>query len=78
MFLNAPFTDDQVKSINTFQRIADLFSVMKCSCGGVLYATEEGLSCKSCSDSTEIAPLFVTNWSWNKFHKKKDEDDGDL
>jgi len=78
VFVNAPFNDDQIKSINTFQRIADLFSKSVCQCGGEMYATETGLSCKSCHDSTMIAPLFMTNWSWNKFHKKKDEEDGEL
>lgn len=73
MYLNPPFTDHQIKSINTFQRVDHLFSKLTCICGGVQYADEQGLICKKCLDIYEKVPAFIANGMYNKFSKKEQE-----
>lgn len=73
MFLNAPFTDHQVKSINTYQRVDHLFSKLTCKCGGLMYADEAGIICKKCLHAYNEVPAFIANGIYNKFSKKEKE-----
>jgi hypothetical protein len=79
VIVNAPYTGEQVKSFNSFQRLSDVLSVMKCECNGLLYATEEALVCRECHNTVFSAPLFSVNWAWNRLRKKNvEDDDGEL
>jgi len=71
MTLNPPYDDSQIRQINIYQRLVDssMFTRLSCSCGGLYYATEEGLICKKCNSLAESVPLFIANGSWNKFRK---------
>ena len=72
MFLNIPFNAEQVRSINTFQRMSEVIPPMTCKCGGQLFARDEGLICKECYSTSETVPLYIANWSWNRFRKKEE------
>lgn len=75
MITNAPFTDEQVKSINTFQRLSDSgFHPLTCKCGSEMFATNEGLTCRKCLSKQDFVPLFIANGSWNIFRKKESDD----
>lgn len=73
MILNPPYGPEEVKQINTFQRLVDkeLFSQLECRCGGKLYAREEGLICRVCNNTQDEVPLFIANGNWNRFKKKE-------
>ncbi len=62
----APFTEDQIKSINRFQK-SGILSPITCSCNGHFYAREDGLTCPGCFSKLEVVPVFTTNWFWDKF-----------
>lgn len=69
---NPPYSLDEIKSINTFQLLSD-FTKDTCKCGGLHYATEQGLICKACNNLVESVPIFMTNWAWRKFRKLQAE-----
>lgn len=73
MYINPPFTEKQIKSINTYQRVEHLFTKLMCKCGGLMYADEAGLICKKCMKTCEICPAFIANNIWNKFSKKTEK-----
>jgi hypothetical protein len=75
MLLEPPFTLEQVKSINTFQRTSEMFTPMRCSCGGMYYAKEEGLFCKKCFSELATVPLYIANGTWNIFRAKPIEEE---
>lgn len=75
MLVAPPYTAEQVKSINVFQRTAEMFSQITCKCGGVYYAKEEGLTCKKCFHELDSVPLFIANGTWNIFRPKPEEVD---
>jgi hypothetical protein len=74
----APWSDDQVKSLNAFQRSA---KVHPYTCGGdvcheVLVATMNGWVCRSCGYTQNHATDFSANWVWKKtLHIKKNMGD---
>lgn len=70
-YVSAPFSDEQLKSINTYQR-EGRFTPLVCKCGGKLYGRHDGLACPSCFEVTNRCPRWVTNWIWNRFSGKKD------
>lgn len=63
--MKAPFTDDQVNSMNSFQS-AGVVHPFTCSCGaGALIATTDGWICpKKCGYSQDWAHDCMTNWEW--------------
>jgi hypothetical protein len=73
-FVNAPFSEEQIRSINRFQLDGRLQPLI-CTCGGKYYAREDGLICGGCHNTTEIAPKLTTNWAWNKLKYPKQEDE---
>ncbi len=73
---SAPFTDEQQKSINTYQRDGR-WDVLRCDCGGRLYGRSDGLACNSCYRIETHCPTFVTNWTWSKFKNNKEQVNGD-
>jgi len=76
MLVSPPYTPEQVKSINVYQRTANMFSKITCKCGALYYAREEGLTCKKCFHELDTVPLFIANGTWNIFRPKpEDEDD---
>lgn len=64
--VSAPFTDEQQKSINTYQRDGRWPKLM-CECGGSQYGREDGLACNSCFKVDTACAKFITNWTWNMF-----------
>ena len=65
--IEAPFTLDQVKSINRYQS-SGLMKPLTCDiCSGRYYAREEGLICKRCMSQASFVPKFTANWFWDKF-----------
>ena len=46
-YVKAPFSDGQLRSINTYQRDGR-FSALMCDCGGKLYGRHDGMVCPSC------------------------------
>ena len=69
--ISAPFSDEQQKSINTYQR-DDRWPTLMCGCGGKLYGRADGLACNSCYKVEPDCPKFVTNWTWKAFKKSKE------
>jgi len=75
MLVSSPYTIEQVKSINVYQRTAEMFSPITCKCGGAYYAKEEGLTCKKCLHEIDQVPLFIANGTWNIFRPKPDPEE---
>lgn len=72
----APFTGDQVKSINRFQSDGRLQPIT-CGCGKKMYAREEGMLCSMCFSSQDYAPKLTTNWAWTMLkYPTEEEKDG--
>jgi len=69
--VQAPFSDDQQKSINTYQR-EGIFPPLVCDCGGRIYGVADGLTCDSCYKVSVKCPRFITNWAWKSFKKSKE------
>lgn len=66
--VEAPFTEDQVDSLNGFQ-VAGLFHPFTCggaSCRDDLVATVDGWVCPSCGNTQKWANRFMADWSWCK------------
>lgn len=72
----APFEIDTIKSINHFQRDGR-FSPILCDCGAKVFATEDGIKCKSCFKVTETVPEFIASGSWSLFGIKENVASGD-
>ena len=70
-YVKAPFSDEQLRSINTYQRDGR-FSALMCDCGGKLYGRHDGMVCPSCFVVIDRSPRWVTNWMWNRFSGKMD------
>ena len=67
--LNAPFTDDQVKSINEFQKSKHWhpFTCGKVHCDGILTATTHVLVCRKCGNWKQYwVHDFMVNWDWKR------------
>jgi len=63
--LITPFTDDQVRSINTFQE-SGAFHPFTCpKCGSTLKATTVGINCYVCGKWFQTwVHVFMADWSW--------------
>lgn len=63
--LITPFTDDQVRSINTFQE-SGAFHPFTCpKCGSTLKATTVGINCYVCGKWFQTwVHAFMADWSW--------------
>jgi len=62
----APFSDDQVASLNAYQA-SDSFHPFTCGsleCREVLQADSDGWSCAKCSYRQDWAHEFMADWSW--------------
>jgi len=64
----APWSEDQVKSLNAFQRSKNVHPY---TCGGdncreVLFATKAGWVCRKCEYTQDWALDFMANWVWKK------------
>lgn len=70
-FLTAPFSEEQQRNINTYQRDS-VMSPLVCDCGKILYAVGAGMECSSCLKIKPSCPKFIANGSWRWFKKKKD------
>jgi hypothetical protein len=74
-FVKAPFTEEQVASLQAFQG-AEEFHPFTCSCtictdhssGPVLVATKAGFRCPQarCSYKQDWAHAWMADWSWKK------------
>lgn len=67
--IRAPFTDEQVASINGFQKCDHVHPF---TCGGEkcradLVATNDGLICEFCDYKQNWVHEFMADGSWNKF-----------
>ena len=69
MKVKAPFTDDQVRSINAYQK-SGAFHPFTCGtegCQGILRATREGMVCDTCRQWTQDwVHDFMADWSWRE------------
>jgi hypothetical protein len=72
-FVTAPFSDGQLKSINTYQR-EERFVPLRCKCGGKLYGRHDGMVCPTCFNVDVTCPRWISNWTWNKFSGKREND----
>ncbi len=63
----APFTEDQVASINAYQK-SGVFHPFTCGCGdcrAVLRANTHGMVCDACHGWTQKwVHKFMADWSW--------------
>lgn len=64
----APFTPDQVKSLNEFQQNGywHLFTCGNDSLHKDLRATEQGWVCDDCNYTQNWAHNFMADWTWKK------------
>ena len=64
--VQAPFTEDQVCSLNEYQK-AGKFHPFTCECGkSDLVATQEGWICPCvCGYTQSWAHAWMANWAWN-------------
>lgn len=63
---NAPFTPDQVASINAYQ-ISGVFHPFTCGsegCGFDLKAIEGTLECPKCDYTQDWVHAWMADWSW--------------
>jgi hypothetical protein len=66
--IQAPFTDDQVASLNAYQG-AGAFHPFTCgteSCRGALLATRDGWRCPRCDYRQPWAWEWMADWSWRR------------
>jgi hypothetical protein len=71
--ISAPFSTDEVKSINRYQSDGGTSPMVCDECGGKYYAREDGLTCGKCYAVITQIPKFTTNWSWSKFKQQVKE-----
>lgn len=66
--VSAPFTDDQVASLNVYQadRVAHPFTCGGAECREVLRATPRGWVCPGCDYRQEWAHSFMADWTWTR------------
>lgn len=64
--LEAPWSEDQVKSINDYQSSGSKHPALCPNDLGVLQATLTGLYCPECSYFTETVPEFMADESWRE------------
>ena len=64
--VGAPFTDDQVASLNAYQtgRAGHPFTCGTESCSGILQASNEGWRCRNRDYRQDWAWSFMADWSW--------------
>jgi hypothetical protein len=67
MLKEAPFTDEEVTSLNAYQKCAD-WHPFTCVCGGhrSLIATKDGWICNKCAYTQKWCHDFMANWEWTK------------
>lgn len=67
MKIEAPFTDDQVASINAFQQ-SGLMHEFTCTtrhqAGSALFATREGMRCPGCDYLQTWVHTYMANGDW--------------
>jgi hypothetical protein len=65
MNVEAPFTDDEVASLNAYQN-NDFMHPYTCVCGDhvKLIATTDGWVCKKCAYTQNWCHDFTANWDW--------------
>lgn len=72
--VKAPFTEEQVKSLNAYQR-SGYFHPFTCgndNCPhkrhehSVLYAKTDGWHCPNCNYTQNWAHVWMANWEWKK------------
>ncbi len=63
--VTAPFTEEQVKSLNAYQK-SQYVHPYTCVCGNhiPLIATKDGWVCKKCAYKQNWAHNFTADWSW--------------
>lgn len=63
--IKAPFTDDQVESINAYQK-AGVMHPFTCGsgCGPDLVASVAALACPACGYRQDWVHGFMADWSW--------------
>jgi protein-arginine kinase activator protein McsA len=72
--IQAPFSVDQIKSINRYQS-DNRTSHLACEkCGSKFYANEQGLLCGNCFNTSVYVPKFTSNWAWSKFKYSRKEE----
>jgi hypothetical protein len=64
----APFTDDQVASLNAYQAggRGHPYTCGTDSCRGVLIATRDGWHCPGCAYGQSSAWAWMADWSWQR------------
>ena len=74
--ITAPFTTDQVRSLNAYQR-AKVMHPFTCTVHSdtPLIAREDGWICPTCAYRQKWAHEFMGNWKWREM---KNEIDGKL
>jgi len=66
--VNVPFNDEQVKSLNAYQK--STYHPYTCggkNCRGILVATTNGWVCNNCGYLQDWAHTFSADWSWKKY-----------
>ncbi len=61
--IQAPFTPEQVRSLNGFQQ-SGRYHPFTCTCGEHLMATEQGWICRDCDYTQNWAHEFMANNEW--------------
>lgn len=65
----APFTDDEVHSLNEFQKCGFLHP-FTCECGEEMVADNAGWLCEKCNDHVQDwAVRMMTDMSWKQLKK---------
>ncbi len=72
MIVKAPFNDEQIRSMNLFQKQSS-FTRQDCRCGFEMFATEKGWTCPQCHEVIGECELFITNHKWEMFKEKEIE-----
>ena len=67
MKIEAPFTDNEVASLNAYQK-SRLDHPFTCVCGDHinLIATTDGWVCEKCAYTQDWAHDFMANWEWKR------------
>jgi ribosomal protein S27AE len=69
--IKAPFTEDQVASLNAYQK-SEFVHPFTCVCGDhiPLVATKDGWICNKCAYTQKWAHDFMADWAWKVMEVK--------
>lgn len=73
MMAYAPFSLDEVRSINQGQLDGRITPLTCARCKARVFAQEQGLKCPECFEERDRLPVMHASWGWTRFKMKIEE-----